>query len=306
MNPTESNKPLYGALIALWAHFFWSLLPSWKLGGYYDYGYLVPVLALAFAWRRAGLVACGPAWNPGRALDLLMLAGAAAGLVMIALLRVVETGDNGWRIPLVLHGMIVTVVTHLALARGMGWKSSAYFVPVTIFAWSAVPYLSQIEQALVRHLTGWVIGITREVFLMGGAPVERMGERLTLGGQVVDVTEGCSGIRSIQSLVMAALFFGELLWLRLGGRLVLLGVAGLGALVFNTARAWYLAKVQFAQGLEAAERVHDLAGHLAFAGAALTMFLCALWLSPRGGRRRKVVRRSTTAAGGALNPSQSE
>lgn len=269
-------------------------MPSWRLGSYYDYGYLVPLVALGFAWRREGMLQSvgGQPWQPGKLLDFAMLAAVGCLMAVLIPVRIIETGDSGWRVPIFLHGVVVTSVTHLALARGISWKASAWFVPVTIFAWSAVPYLSQIEQLLVRHLTGWVIGITREVFLLSGAPVERMGERLTWGDQVVDVTEGCSGIRSIQSLVMAALFFGELLWLKLTGRLALLGVAFVAAIVCNTARAWYLAKVQFSQGLDAAHEVHDLAGHLAFAGAAAAMLACALLFSPRRGR--KVVRRVVT------------
>ncbi len=236
----------------------------------------------------------GQPWQPGRTTDLAMGAIVVGLLIILVPLRVIETGDSGWRVPIFLHGLVVTAVTHLALARGIGWRASFYFLPVTIFAWSAVPYLAQIEQWVVRHLTGWVIGITREIFLMGGNPVEKLGERLTLGDQVVDVTEGCSGIRSIQSLVMAALFFGELLWLTLRGRIVLLGVASGVALVCNTGRAWYLAKVQFSSGLEAAQAVHDMAGHLAFASAAGLLLAAAWLLSPRH-RGRTVVRRAVAS-----------
>ena len=38
----------------LWLHFFWCLVPSWRFGEYYEYGFLVPVLAFGFAWRRDG------------------------------------------------------------------------------------------------------------------------------------------------------------------------------------------------------------------------------------------------------------
>lgn len=279
-------------LSVLWLHFFWCLVPSWRFGLYYDYGFLVPLLAVGLAWRRAGLlggVASAP-WSPGKAVDGLMVALAALALLALIPLRVIETGDPGWRPPIVLHGLLVTAGTHLTLARWRGWKVSAFFLPVTIFAWSAVPYLWQIEQALVRQLTGMVIGLTHEVFLLVGHPVERMGERLTLGAQVVEVSDGCSGIRSIQSLVMAALFFGELLWLHWYGRLALVGAALAAAVLCNTGRAWYLATVQFSKGVDAAHAAHDPAGHLAFAASALALYLTARLLMPRA-RGRVVVRR---------------
>jgi exosortase len=282
-------------------HLFWCLLPSWRFGGYYDYGYLVPVIALGFAWRRAGVIEGEPSrpWQPRKAIDWLMVAGVVLFMILMIPMRIIGTGDPEWRPLIVLHGVLLSGLTHLVLARSMGWRHSAYFLPITIFAWSAVPYLSQIEQFVVRHLTGWVIGITREIFLLGGAPVEKLGERLTLGDQIVDVTEGCSGIRSIQSLVMAALFFGELLWLRLTSRVMLLGMALVAALVCNTGRAWYLAKVQFSEGLGAAQAVHDMAGHVAFGAAAAMLLGAALVLSPRR-RGRAVVRRAVGSESGAV------
>jgi exosortase len=274
-------------LAALWLHFFWCLVPSWRFGEYYNYGFLVPVLAAGLAWRRAGVLAAAagapplPGWRPGRLADAVMLGLAAAGLLALIPLRVIETGDPGWRPPLVLHGLLVTAAVHLVLARWRGWRASAFFLPVTVFAWSAVPYLYQFEQALVRHLTGMVVGLTREVFLLAGQPVEQIGERLVLGTRAVDVTDGCSGIRSIQSLVMAALFFGELLWLRWPARLALVATALAAAVTCNTGRAWYLASVQFSRGEAAAHAAHDPAGHLAFTIAALALYLAARLLMPR-------------------------
>ena len=271
-------------LAALWLHFFWCLVPSWRFGLYYEYGFLVPLLAFGFAWRRAGLLGeptKSLAWQPGKLADRLLIAAAGIALLALIPLRVIETGDVIWRPPLILHGLLVTASVHLALARWRGWKDSVYFLPVTVFAWSAVPYFWQFEFSMVRHLTGIVVGLTREVFLLGGQPVEQIGERLSLGSRAVDVTDGCSGIRSIQSLVMAALFFGELLWLRWPARLALIGTALAAAVTCNTARAWYLASVQFGRGEDAAHAAHDPAGHLAFGVAALVLYFAARLLMPR-------------------------
>jgi exosortase/archaeosortase family protein len=117
-----------------------------------------------------------------------------------------------------------------------------------------------------------------------------------MGGQVCEVTEGCSGIRSIQSLVMAALFFGELLWLRWPGRVLLVLVALAAAVVCNTGRAWYLASVQFSEGGDAAHAAHDPAGHLAFLVAAAVLFAGAWLLMPRV-RGKQIVRRIVAPEG---------
>ena len=213
-------------------------------------------------------------------------------LLLLIPLRIIETGDSGWRPPFILHGLLVTVISHFVLARQSGWKASLSLLPVTIFAWSAVPYLWQLEQGLIRTLTGNVIALTREIFLLEGHPVEQVGERLTLGREVVEVTDGCSGIRSAQSLVMTALFFGELLWLAWPKRLLLLGGGLLVALIGNTVRAYYLASTQFFDGKAAADAAHDGAGHLAFAFSALALYAIAWAMQPRN-KGRTVVRRVT-------------
>ena len=282
-------------LITLWLHYCWCLVPSWQFGEYYNYGFLVPLLAAGFVWRRAEQIRSTTAdagWHPGKSADVALSALALLGLLALIPLRVIETGDPAWRPPLVLHGLLATVATHLALARWRGWKVAAHFLPVTLFFWSAVPYLYQVEQTLVHRLSDTVVSLTREVFLLGGHPVERLGSRLYLGARAVDVTDGCSGIRSIQSLLMAALFFGELLWLRWTARVTLVAAGLAAAILCNTGRAWYLASVQFAQGEEAARAAHDTAGHWAFAAAALALYLAARLLMPRA-RGRVVVRRST-------------
>ena len=141
-------------LLCLWLHFCWCLVPSWRFGEYYSYGFLVPLLALGFTWRRAGMIdgKTDAPWQPGKPVDIALVLLGVAGLMLLMPLRVIETGDPGWRQPIILHGLLVTAATHLALARWRGWKVSAFFLPVTVFAWSAVPYLWQIEQSLVLSL----------------------------------------------------------------------------------------------------------------------------------------------------------
>lgn len=278
-------------IAALWLHFFWTLVPEWRFGEYYGYGFLVAPLFFALAWRRIASLEKRDHLSPSSGqVTWTIAAGIGLFLLLLIPLRVIETGDPGWRPPFILHGLFVTGISHFLLARGFGWRSSLSLLPVTIFAWSAVPYLWQVEQSLIRTLTGAVIGLTREIFLLKGYPVEQMGERLTMGTEVVEVTDGCSGIRSAQSLVMTALFFGELLWLAWPKRLLLLGGALMVALACNTMRAYYLASVQFFNGKAAADSAHDPVGHIAFAVSALLLYLMAWTMLPRS-KGRTVVRR---------------
>lgn len=298
MNESPQIRPFppsFFIITALWLHFFWCLSPVWWNSEYYTYGFFVAPLAAMLAWRRNSSPVVSTPWQPGRGFTKLLIGLAAIALLSLIPIRVIETGDPGWRPPFVIHGFLITVFSHLLLATERGWRGSAWYFPITLLAWSAVPYIGRIEQGLVRELTGIVIGLTREIFILAGHPVEQLGERLSLGGNVVEVTEGCSGIRSVQSLVMTALFFGELLWLRWPGRFLLVLGALAAAIPCNTGRAFYLANVAFFKNADAAASVHDSAGHIAFAAAAAMLYFFAQALSFRP-TRRKLVRVDTSKA----------
>lgn len=276
----------------LWLQLFASLTAVWRDGTYYDYGWFVVPISGYFFWRRWQLVAARPAHpadTRSAAPWLLVTLGAAVLAPTLLLLRITFADSPGWRLPVWVHAALVAALHHGLVAAAAGWKSSAFVAPVTIFALSAVPYPMRIEVPLVHQLADLVVAVTRELFLFLGDPVAVLGTRLSLDGQHVAVTDGCSGLRSFQSLLMAGLFFGELLWLSGPRRLVLLAIAAACAVVTNTGRAYWLAATQFRHGADAMDRLHDQAGHLAFGLGCVILLVAALALRPRA---RIVVRRA--------------
>jgi exosortase len=157
--------------------------------------------------------------------------------------------------------------------------------------------LGSLERILVETLTHRVLEASSWIFALLGRPVTVLGANLEMGGQVVEVSEGCSGIRSTQSLLMASLCIGEWLMLRTGSRFALVGVGFLAAWVTNVARAFMLAQIRFDHGLSAFDKAHDLAGMVAFVVGTLILLAAALAMdSKRKGARmvRKQVAASTT------------
>jgi exosortase len=293
-----SNRPgcdLTVVVLVLWLHFYWSLVPTWDSSGYYGYGWIVAPAAFFFTWRRLGHLAEGREERPAHRATWPLAAGFTGFLVMMPLLRMVETGDPTWRPPFWIHAVLLAGLSHFGVAWKFGWKRSAYFLPVTVFALSAVPYPWQVEQGLIRTLTGGVIRISAELFNLAGRPVTAVGEKLESMGTMVEVTEGCSGIRSFQNLVMVALFFGELFRLHGFQRLVVIAVGIGAAVVFNTARAMTLARIRFDQGEEAFEAAHDNVGYVTFFFSAGVLLAVAKLLSEFSGERRMVLRTRTLA-----------
>ena len=284
------------ALLALWAQLYLAAIPLWRYGEYYSYGWFVPPLAVflfARRWRKLG----GPGLDFGRGWKFLVL--AAVLLPLLALIRAVAAFDPSWRPALLAQTLLVVGASHLVLYWLGGRRLSLGMAPVTIYALSAIPYPYQIEQWLIRTLTGWVSQVSGALFNAFGRPVTVRAETLESLGTVVEVAEGCSGIRSFQNLVMAALFFGEFFLLGILSRGVLLAVAAVAAVAVNIGRAMTLARIRFDQGETAFDAAHDQVGFAAFGLCALVLLVTAKLLADRmdtKGTKRKVVRRAATAS----------
>ena len=282
---------LWVVLGLLWTQFCWSCAHAWRYGDYYEYGWFVPPLAAWFFYRRL-------AWAPKHAAWVCPMPALVLQIALALVLLVTRTLwylDPAWRLPLWGHALTLALATHILLAQYAGWRYSRHFIPVTLFALTCAPYPSVLEAALVTHLTQVVVILSQELFNLAGMPVLARGVMLELGGRVAEVAEGCSGMRSFQSFLMAAVFFGELYTLRLGARLLLIAAGLAFAIAVNTGRAMTLANIVFDSGAPAAEAVHGKVGTAAFLITATLFFVLAEFLRARHDSRgrRRVVRSVT-------------
>ena len=277
-------------LVALWVPAMIAASYGWRYGEYYDYGWFVPPAALWLIIRRFRELG-EPLSLSGRRLAL-----AAAVLVpWVLVLRVLGQADPSWRLPMGLLGITAALAGHWLIASAYGWRVSASFCWITLLALSAIPWPSTVESRLVEHLTDGVIRAVVEWFQISGRPVEMMGDRLRLHDVTVEVTDGCSGVRSFQSFLMASWFFAELQRMRPSRVGWLLACACATAFVVNTARSHALASIRFDHGVEAFERAHDWLGLLAFLVSAVVFYWVSGWLA--SAPRRKVVRLVSTGIG---------
>jgi len=275
------------AVALLWLQLFYSAVPIWRFGEYYEYGWYVPPIAGFFFYRR---------WrsrDPGdeRAVSGAWLAGLAVGVFPLLLgIRALAGFDPSWRPPLLLQTVLVVGVTHGLLFLRGGRRLTLEMAPVTVFALAAIPYPYSLEQGLIGHLTEAVVHASAALFNLLGRPVLMVGTKLASLGTEVEVTDGCSGIRSLQSLLMAGLFFGELFFLRPRQRLTLLAFTGVVVMGVNIGRVMMLARVRFDQGEHAFEAAHDSIGQIAFVVSAALLFVAARGLLATQDGRRQVVR----------------
>ena len=275
-------------IFLLWGSLFLALVPTWKYGLYYDYGWFVPPAALIFAWgrirdrrERGEAFECQVSSSGGWFFFLCVL---VAGLFSV---RALEYVDITWRRSLIPHAALVAVASFAILWFCYGRKIALYLSPVIVFALTAVPLPSTFEYQLAQTFADGVIAVGASVLRLLGMPITVQGTVLHSTGGMVEVVEGCTGLRSFQSLFMAAMFFGELYRFSLRSRLGLI-VAGVTiGFLANVLRVIVLAQLSLKHGEGAFDRWHDTVGNAAFAVSIACLFGLACIIDNRIRRGRK-------------------
>jgi exosortase len=263
-----------GALLVAWGFLWDKLRIDWTVNDQYKYGWFVPPLALALLalrWRDR------PPPRPVARFDPQLTALAGGCLFLLWPTRLIEEPNGDWRLIFWLHaGLLVGLSLALAACSG-GWPWVRHFAFPTLFLLLAVRWPSGPEQAIVQGLMRGVAGVAAEGMNLLGIPAARQGNLIRIREQVVGVNEACSGIRSIQTVLMAGLLLGELSRLTWQRRLLLLGGGMAVALAANVFRSGLLVWITARQGAAALEKYHDAAG----ISVLLIVFAALLWLNGR-------------------------
>jgi exosortase len=263
---------LLGVLVLVWLPTLLRCSIEWSVNAQYYYGWAVPFLAAYLASERLPKwpAARPPAhpWLPIMAIVLLALPQP--------LLRMISEANSDWRMVLWAMGASAAGISFglLFLAGGWSWVQRLAF-PILFMA-TAIPWPTVLESDLVQGMMRLNAEISAEFVSLCGVPAIAEGNVIQLPTGVLGVNEACSGIRSLQSTLMASIFLGGLYRLSVSGR-VLLVFLGTGiAFFFNVVRTVFLSWQGAFHGIEATEKWHDSAGF-----AILCVVLVCLWLISR-------------------------
>jgi exosortase len=269
-NPVASGIFL-AAVIAGPALLCWHLHGLWNPDGAYAYGWAVPLLAAClckYRWddRPAPAAPAGSAAWLAVALALALLTLPARWLQEAA----PERGICAWTYALGCVGISLSLI---ALCGGRGW--ARWFAFPFVFILTAVPWPHGIEAVASGSLMHGMAGMTSEILCLIGIPSAQVGNLVHIETGVIDIDEACSGIRSLQAMVMLSLFLGELFRLRPGRRVLLVAVGLIFTLLANVLRTVTLSMIAFHQGMSAIDRYHDAAG----LGVLLLSLGGAFWIA---------------------------
>jgi exosortase len=157
-----------------------------------------------------------------------------------------------------------------------GAATLRHFLFPLLFMFVAVPLPAFIWNPILLGLQAVITRLDVEALKILGVPALQKANVIQLPNCTVGIETACSGVRSLQSCIMAGLFLGNLTLKRLSLRIVCLGF-GIGlALLGNFLRSLYLAWKAYRQGPQSIES-HDAAGWsiLVFTAAGLIL---AVWL----------------------------
>lgn len=269
--PTQALWLFAGAGLFLWGLLILQLQPEWDLNPMYSYGWLVPLLTGYLIWQSwERRPAPGEAAWPG----VVWLLG---GLLLLAFLPVLwlREANPDWRLLSWAMALQVIGLTALALYRIGGGAWLRHFLFPLCFFLVAVPWPSFLEQPLVQGLMRLVSQLSVELMVWLGIPAEATGNVIALSNGVVGIDEACSGVRSLQSVVMASLFLGELLRVRVGLRVLLVAIGLVAAFLGNLTRSSLLVWIAATQGMESIKVWHDTAGYSVLAVSLVILSLFA-------------------------------
>ncbi len=275
-NPISAR---FVALLLLWGHLIYQVHYQWGGASYYNYGWIVPLLAALLLYNRleygridGSPASIGPKSSPLRAVTVLLF------LLLLIPIKIVSEVNVFWRVPLFLHAGGVIAIT-LVWFREIFGKGNfrAVLFPV-LFTLTMLPWPYRIEVVVIQGFSAQVTAFTTLILNTFGLSAQVTGSTIRLGELTVGVDDACSGIRSLQSLLMVALFLGDYFFLNTARRFALIAFGILLVFIFNTLRSTTLSLAYFLVGESFYDFWHDPVGLVTFGLSFLCLFLLTLLL----------------------------
>jgi len=159
------------------------------------------------------------------------------------------------------------------------WFLGTAFLRKTAFEIALSFFLLPPPGALVRSITLpmrlFATAASCTLARLLGLPAQAAGTTVILPGGTLSIESACSGLRGVITLLIVAIFLGELRSLSLRRRLLLIAAAPVAAVLLNILRIVVTIGAAHFAGLEAATSTHTFTGLVLIAAGALVLALLA-------------------------------
>jgi exosortase len=246
------------ALAPMWLALSWLVWKTqwfWSHNPEMAYGWMVLFLSVFLIWDQ---------WkhlpSPVYKLRWPFYFFALAGSAMLFLVQIYQATYG--TMAALISGLAIGVLSICAanLHFVFGWRGIRFFAFPLLFLLIALPLPSVVYNFVVGGLQSRVTACNVEILNLIGIPAQRVGSLIQLPNGTVGVDEACSGIRSLQSTIMATLFIGYMTLKKRGAQIALFFSGIAFAFVGNLIRSLFLCITANREGVEAVKKVHDSAG----------------------------------------------
>lgn len=204
------------------------------------------------------------------------------GLTAMALLTLALGGTLTWHDPLwrftgatLQIGATLLTIAWLLRRGGMPLVRRQAF-PL-LFAALAVPWPMPVELWTIHHLAAAVTDVATSAANLLGIAAMQHGNTIELAACTVGVDDACSGIQSLQAMLMTSFFLGEFFLLRAPSRISLILSGAALSFIINNVRVLALTMLAHSQGHASAMEWHDFIGGTAtLCGLALLLGIAVL------------------------------
>jgi exosortase len=206
---------------------------------------------------------------------VICLGGALFFLSVIWLIReaTLDWSVVSWILAILTAGSLALLVTTAG-----GLRMACHFLFPICFILTAVPWPHRLELAIVQNLMEYVSAAAVECANWMGIAALPKGNLIQLTNGYVGIAEACSGIRSLQAILMVSLVIGE--FLRYSalkrGLFIFFGLAI--AILCNVARTVVLVVVASRWGVDALSAWHEPTGLAVLVTAFALLGLTASWM----------------------------
>lgn len=270
------NWVLIAVLIAaVYYHVLIKLVTDWYNIPDFSHGFLVPIFAVYLVWvKRKTLLETKivPTWS---------------GIAVVALgLAVLLLGVFGAELFLSRISLVI-LLTGLVLGFG-GWQMLKELRFALLVLLLAIPIPAIIFNEITLPLQILASKLASALLPLFGVPVLREGNVIELAVMKLEVSEACSGIRSLMSLFTLAIFYGYFLEKSLLRR-ILLALASIPiAIAANAVRILGTGLcVQYWDPDKAMGFFHEFSGWVMFIVSLLCLFVVHRIMSLFPARRRQ-------------------
>ena len=239
-----------------------------------QFGWIVLVLSAYVFWEKWP---ARPAARPR--LTPFALVGALVGLATAFVVQAYQAALGTGAASICTQALATVLIAFATLHFVFGTDGIRQFGFPFLFLLVAMPPPSAVQSSVTHALQDLIATLNVEGLNLIGIPARRLGSLIQLPGGTVGVNEACSGIRSLQSSIMATLFIGYLTLQSNLLRTLLLGAGLFIAVGGNFIRSFYLSWTAHTHGVASVSQVHDAAGWSILLVTAAGVAAVAWWFA---------------------------